>query len=81
VGGETMIGKRAIVRSELNPDGYVFFEGARWRARSEDEAVQEGEHVRITDVKGLKLTVQREPDEPGPVDETPSQTSEAAERS
>jgi membrane-bound serine protease (ClpP class) len=79
VGGETMIGKRAIVRSELDPDGYVFFEGARWRAHADEGPVSSGERVRITDVKGLKLTVRREEAPSSIVEqEPPSSTDEAS---
>jgi membrane-bound serine protease (ClpP class) len=76
MGGETMIGKRAIVRAALDPDGYVFFEGARWRAHTEDAPVASGERVRITDVKGLKLTVERESVEPVTVDEASAEEDE-----
>ena len=66
MGAQTLVGRRATVRSALDPEGFVFFEGARWRATAEDGPVAEGERVRVTQVRGLRLTVRREPppDEP-----------------
>jgi len=61
MGAQTLVGKRAVVRSRLDPDGFVFLEGARWKAHAEGPPVQEGERVRVTEVHGLKLTVRREP--------------------
>ena len=60
MGAQTMIGRVAVARTPLSPEGFVFFEGARWRARAEDAPVSEGERVRVTSVKGLKLTVRKE---------------------
>jgi membrane-bound serine protease (ClpP class) len=59
LGELAMVGNRAIARSDLSPDGYVFVEGERWRAVAEDGPVQRGEAVIITAVKGLTLTVRR----------------------
>lgn len=60
LGTQAMIGGRAIARSDLNPTGYVFIHGERWRAIAEDGPIAEGEPVRITSVKGLTLTVRRQ---------------------
>ena len=60
LGTQTMIGDRAVARSDLNPTGYVFIHGERWRAISEDGPISNGEPVRITKVKGLTLTVRRQ---------------------
>lgn len=57
LGTLAMVGNKAIARSDLDPDGYVFVEGERWKARSEDGPVRRGEAVTITNVKGLLLTV------------------------
>lgn len=66
MGAQTLVGRWAIARTTLDPEGHVFFEGARWRATAEDAPVPEGARVRVTQVKGLRLTVRREPppDEP-----------------
>jgi membrane-bound serine protease (ClpP class) len=54
----------AEVRKRLDPDGFVFVEGALWRAISEDGAVEAGEWVRVTGVYELRLTVRRLSEEP-----------------
>jgi membrane-bound serine protease (ClpP class) len=59
LGTLAMVGNKAIARSDLNPDGYVFIEGERWKAIAEDGPVPRGEAVTITSVKGLTLTVRR----------------------
>lgn len=62
-GPQAMVGREAVARSPLDPDGIVFMDGSRWTARAEDGHVEEGERVTITDVKGLKLTVRKAPGE------------------
>jgi membrane-bound serine protease (ClpP class) len=59
VGGQAMVGSVAVARSDLDPQGIVFLKGERWRAIAEDGPIREGERVRITDVRGLTLTVRR----------------------
>jgi membrane-bound serine protease (ClpP class) len=59
MGPQALIGRQAVARSALNPEGIVFLEGARWRAEAEGAAIQEGEQVTVTDVQGLKLTVRK----------------------
>jgi membrane-bound serine protease (ClpP class) len=61
MGSQALVGRLAVARTALAPEGFVFFEGARWRATAEDAPVQEGERVRVTSVKGLKLTVRKDP--------------------
>ena len=58
-GAQAMIGQHAVARSALDPEGVVFFQGARWRARAEDAPVQDGEDLTVTKVEGLTLTVRR----------------------
>ena len=53
------MGRIAVARTALAPDGLVFLEGARWRATAEDAPVNEGERVTITEVRGLKLKVKK----------------------
>jgi membrane-bound serine protease (ClpP class) len=61
LGAQTMVGRVAVARTPLAPEGFVFYDGARWRATAEDAPVGEGERVRVTGVKGLKLTVRKDP--------------------
>jgi membrane-bound serine protease (ClpP class) len=59
LGVRAMIGELATARSALNPDGFVFIRGERWKALAEDAPVEEGDAVEITDVQGLTLLVRR----------------------
>ncbi|MBI1885516.1 MAG: nodulation protein NfeD [Chloroflexi bacterium] len=59
VGVETMMGRQAIARSALDPEGFIFADGEYWSAEAE-EPVQPGEHVVITGIKGLRLKVKRQ---------------------
>ncbi|MBA7470639.1 hypothetical protein ES707_05926 [subsurface metagenome] len=56
-GREELIGKTAVVKVALEPEGTVFFKGERWAAISEMGQVEPGEAVIITKVDGLKLYV------------------------
>ncbi len=58
-GSEGLVGRLAEVRKRLDPDGFVFVEGALWRAISEDGVVEQGEWVKVTGVYELRLTVRR----------------------
>lgn len=69
-GQEGLVGRLAEVRKRLDPDGFVFVEGALWRAISEDGAVEQGEWVRVTGVYELRLTVRRIADGPPASQET-----------
>jgi membrane-bound serine protease (ClpP class) len=60
MGEQAMVGRLAVARTPLTPEGFVFYEGARWRATAEDAPVREGARVRVTSVKGLKLTVRQD---------------------
>lgn len=60
VGVETLVGKPAVARSQLNPKGFVFVEGEYWSAESEDGEITEGQRVVITGMDGLKLTVRKQ---------------------
>jgi membrane-bound serine protease (ClpP class) len=61
MGTLAMVGNRAIARSDLDPAGFVFIEGERWKAIAEDPPVKKGESVTIVSVKGFTLTVRRRP--------------------
>ncbi len=60
VGTEALIGKTAVARTPLTPEGFVMVEGERWRARIEDGQAREGERVRIVGAEGLLLKVRKE---------------------
>ena len=59
LGVQAMIGSSAVARSDLNPAGFVFIRGERWKAVAEDAPIVAGESVKVTSVKGLTLTVRR----------------------
>ena len=56
-GREELIGKKAVVKVALEPEGTVFFKGERWAAISEKGRIELGEEVIITGVDGLTLQV------------------------
>jgi len=57
LGTYTLVGKRAVARTPLDPTGIVFINGERWTAMSTTGRVEEGETVEITGVNGIRLTV------------------------
>ncbi|MBI3952971.1 MAG: nodulation protein NfeD [Chloroflexi bacterium] len=59
IGQEGMVGMRAVARTALAPEGFVFLEGERWTAQSESGPIQPGEEVVVTRVEGLRLFVSR----------------------
>jgi len=56
-GREELVGKTAIVKVALEPEGTVLFKGERWTAILEKGRVKPGEEVIITKVDGLQLRV------------------------
>jgi membrane-bound serine protease (ClpP class) len=56
-GREELIGKAAVVKVALKPEGTVFYRGERWAAISNKDRVEPGETVIITKVDGLTLHV------------------------
>jgi membrane-bound ClpP family serine protease len=60
-GKEGLIGKKAVARGRLDPSGYVFVGGELWNAEvvPEDRPTAEGTTVKIQDVRGLTLVVNR----------------------
>ena len=56
-GREELVGKTAVVKVALEPEGTVLFKGERWTAVLEKGRVKPGEEVIITKVDGLKLYV------------------------
>ena len=58
-GREELIGKTAVVKTTLNPEGTVFYKGERWTAISDGDRVEPKEEVIITKIDGLTLHVVR----------------------
>ena len=61
-GAEALVGRMAIARTPLTPDGTVFIQGERWQAELEDGSAAEGEEVRVVSAHGLRLRVRKEND-------------------
>lgn len=59
-GAEALVGRMAIARTPLTPDGMVFIQGERWRAELEAGSASEGEQVRVVSARGLSLRVRKE---------------------
>jgi membrane-bound serine protease (ClpP class) len=59
-GTSALIGKLAVVRTPLAPEGYVFVQGERWRAQIEGGSADAGDRVRITGAEGMRLHVRKE---------------------
>ena len=58
-GKEELIGRLAVVRSALHPMGKVFVDGELWNAQISSGKAEVGDHVLITGVDGLVLTVSK----------------------
>ncbi len=58
-GREELVGKTALVKVALKPEGTVFLKGERWKAISEDSDIKTGEEVVIDRVDGLILYVSK----------------------
>jgi membrane-bound ClpP family serine protease len=54
-----MLGRTAIVKELLNPEGTVLFEGELWTAKSISGNIQPEEEVIIIKVDKLLLTVRK----------------------
>jgi membrane-bound serine protease (ClpP class) len=59
MGIETIVGKAAVARSDLDPTGYIYVNGEYWSAEAEGESVRQGDRVIITGIKGLKVRVRK----------------------
>jgi len=58
-GREEFMGKTALVKTTLNPEGTVLFKGEHWTAVSDEGKVKPGEQVVITKYEDLKFHVRR----------------------
>jgi membrane protein implicated in regulation of membrane protease activity len=54
---ESIVGSTGVVKSRLNPDGFVKVSGELWRASCADTTIEKGQEVIVTGINGLKLTV------------------------
>jgi membrane-bound serine protease (ClpP class) len=61
-GSAGMIGRFAVARSTLGPEGQVQVDGEIWRAVSDGGVIPAGEQVRVTAMDGLTLKVSRASD-------------------
>lgn len=58
-GREGVVGHVGEARTDLNPKGSVFVDGALWKATSESGDIASGEQVEVVAMEGLKLRVRR----------------------
>lgn len=58
-GSESMIGETGEAREDLNPLGMVFLHGELWQAESVSGTIRQGDRIRVKDMKGFKLFVER----------------------
>jgi len=60
VGREALLGKVGEARSDLNPTGFVFVDGALWKAESREGFIEKGSKVKVVAMRGLTLQVEKE---------------------
>ena len=58
-GKEEIIGRKAVVREKIDPEGTVFFKGELWSAVSDSGPIEIGEEVTVTEIDGLILRVNK----------------------
>jgi len=58
-GRDAVVGHVGEARSDLDPKGQIFVNGALWTATSESGRIEKGEKVDVTAMEGLKLTVRK----------------------
>lgn len=59
IGREHLIGSQGVALVDLDPDGEVEVEGARWRASAHREAgIHQGDTVRVAEIDGMVLEVE-----------------------
>ena len=59
VGAPALLGQVGIAREALAPEGQVQVQGELWRAVARGTPVEPGARIRVVDVKGLTLTVEK----------------------
>ncbi|MCL5103020.1 MAG: nodulation protein NfeD [Armatimonadetes bacterium] len=58
-GREGVVGQIGEARTDLDPTGRIFINGALWTATSESGTIAKGENVEVTQMTGLRLRVRR----------------------
>jgi membrane-bound serine protease (ClpP class) len=58
-GREELLGKTAVVRVALEPEGTVFYRGELWKAKADENKIGKGEEVKVIGMDGLILQVTR----------------------
>ncbi len=58
-GKEGLIGEIGVAKTRLDPSGMVLVHGELWRAESLSGTIGEGEEVRVKEVLGLKIKVEK----------------------
>lgn len=56
-GAESLVGRTAVARTDLDPDGTVDFMGELWNARSDGQPIAAGSTVAVKRIEGLLLIV------------------------
>lgn len=56
-GREALIGKRAVVRAPLEPEGLVLLAGELWKARAAEGTIGRGETVEVIGLEGFTVIV------------------------
>ena len=59
VGASALLGQTGVAREPLSPEGQVMVQGELWRAVARGTPVEQGARVRVVDVNGLTLTVEK----------------------
>jgi membrane-bound serine protease (ClpP class) len=59
LGAPALVGQTGVARVALSPEGQVLVQGELWRAVVRGAPVEEGSRVRVVDVNGLTLTVEK----------------------
>jgi len=64
---DPLVGAQGVASQRLDPAGYIRVRGELWQAELApgETAVEEGEPVRVREVRGLNLLVERERDDQG----------------
>ncbi|MFQ5329530.1 MAG: nodulation protein NfeD [Thermodesulfobacteriota bacterium] len=58
IGSTGLIGEEGLAETDINRGGKVFLDGEYWEAWS-DEPIKSGAQVRVVEIKGLKVKVQK----------------------
>ncbi len=56
-GREALVGKRAVVRAPLEPEGFVLLAGELWKARAQEGTIGYGETVEVVGMEGFTVIV------------------------